>query len=208
MHFSFPGTENREGPIRILFVCTGNICRSPLAELMMRHELGELPVVVSSAGTHALVGHKMMEQNQRIAEANGVEDATSHRARQLTRDMVADSDLVLALSREHRREVVNLVPRASRFVFTLREFGRLALSSLNQPTATIQEKMMLDGMRGAIRNTIKLRGTLALLDDPQDDDVVDPYRKEESVYVQSAEQLVPSILNITSLLRDSATGVK
>lgn len=208
MRFSFPGTEDREGPVRVLLVCTGNICRSPLAALLLRKEVADLPIVVSSAGTHALEGHQMTEQNQRIAESNGAVYSYEHRARQLTSDMIKNSDLVLALSREHRSYIVNLVPRASRYTFTLREFGRLAAAFSHQPNSVIQKDITPEGIRNAIQGATKLRGTLPLLDNPTEDDVVDPYRKKRAIYEQSAAQLLPSVSDIAKLISTPAMGVK
>ena len=67
MDLSIFDTGRRTGPFSILTVCTGNICRSPLAEGLLRMVLGGLDVTVQSAGTAALVGEPMTEQNQRIA---------------------------------------------------------------------------------------------------------------------------------------------
>lgn len=150
----------------------------------------------------------MTEQNQRIAETNGVVDVHRHMARQLTSEMVKDSDLVLAFGREHRRHIVNLVPRSSRYAFTLREFGRLALSYSEQINMVGGEVVTPEEIRYAIQGATKLRGSLPLLDDPSDDDVIDPYRKDDAVYEQSAEQLIPAVLNIANLIRTSVFGVK
>lgn len=186
--------------MQILFVCTGNICRSPLAEALLRHEIDHLPVVVSSAGTHALEGHLMTEQNQTIARTQGVLDTHRHSARQLNADIVRSADLVLALDRGHRRRIVNLVPRSSRYAFTLREFSRLTVSYLEQSAREFQEVATAAELRNAIRRVAELRGTLPLLDDPNEDDVVDPYLKEDVVYEQSAAQLIPAVSNVVKLL--------
>src|SRR5690606_19666664 len=81
----------------ILTVCTGNICRSPLGEVLLRARLSDLDVMVHSAGTHALVGRGMPEQARELALRHGASgaDATGHKARLLTERLVQDADLVL-----------------------------------------------------------------------------------------------------------------
>ncbi|NLA65188.1 MAG: hypothetical protein GX862_04545 [Leucobacter sp.] len=108
---------------------------------------------------------------------------------------------MLALSREHRREVVELLPRASRHTFTLREFGRLAevadLAEL-QPAADLS----IDSrMREAVELVAQLRGSLPPLADPADDDVIDPYRQSPEMYEQSSQQIVPAVNSTVRLLR-------
>src|SRR5690606_4076566 len=68
-------------PATILTVCTGNICRSPMGEILLRANLADLGVRVHSAGTHALVDHEMTEQSQQLAVRLGATeaDATAHR---------------------------------------------------------------------------------------------------------------------------------
>jgi protein-tyrosine phosphatase len=98
---------------RILFVCTGNTCRSPLAVLALRAELGEdAPLVeLESAGTAATSGSPAAEGSQRIAAAAGY-DLSGHRSRPLTAEMARSADLIFVMSSAHRAAVEALgVPR-------------------------------------------------------------------------------------------------
>ena len=114
--------------LEILTVCTGNICRSPLAAQLIARRLADLGVTTSSAGTRARDGAPMMPESAQIAVARGIDaDATAaHRARYLTPAHLASPVLVLAMARDHRREVVELAPARGRSTFTAREFARLA----------------------------------------------------------------------------------
>lgn len=203
--FSLFGEDQAQGPFTILTVCTGNICRSPLTEGLLRMVLAGLPVRVHSAGTAALIGDPMTEQNQIIARELGVTDEAEHRARQLSADHLSDSDLVLALTRDHRRQIVELLPRASRKVFTLREFARLA-AAFDFGETPLDPSLSVEGrMREAVEFVAQLRGTVPPPLEPADDDVVDPYRRDDEVYARSAQQIVPSV-NATALLLRRASA--
>jgi protein-tyrosine-phosphatase len=88
---------------RVLFVCTGNTCRSPLAALALSAELGEdAPRVdVRSAGTAAHPGQAASEGSRRVAEHDGL-DLSGHRSRSVTASMARDADLVFVMTPAHR----------------------------------------------------------------------------------------------------------
>lgn len=96
--------------MRILLVCTGNICRSPLAEALLRRELerrGVSDVDVLSAGTGAWDGAPASEGAYLVALEHGL-DLSGHRAHLLTRDTVRHADLILTMARHHRARVHEL----------------------------------------------------------------------------------------------------
>jgi protein-tyrosine phosphatase len=111
-----------------LFVCTGNVCRSPTAERLAvayaaRSNFQDF--TASSAGVRALTGHQIQPSAARVIEELGGD--TSHfAARQLTSAMVASADLVLTMTRAHRADVLKLAPQQLHRTFTLREAVRLA----------------------------------------------------------------------------------
>lgn len=193
------------GPLHILTVCTGNVCRSPLVEVLLRQVLHGLPVSVASAGTAALVGDSMTPQNRRIADELGIADAAEHRARQLTRDMLETADLVLALTRDHRRAAVELVPRTAKKAFTLREFARLADADENM--FFVEESGDAGAaMRAAITEIAGRRGVVPPPSNVADDDVIDPYRQSDDVYAASREQIVPAVNSTARALRRAVSS--
>jgi protein-tyrosine phosphatase len=114
---------------RILVVCTANICRSPMAEAMIRHALRRsgpdaAGVVVESAGVYGHEGSPIAPGSASALRALGIDDE-DHRGRLLTPAIVGAADLVLTMEGAHRRLILSGTPEADDRVFTLREFARL-----------------------------------------------------------------------------------
>ena len=200
MALSLFDSTKPEGQFCVLTVCAGNVCRSPLASLLLDQALRDTHAVVTSAGIRALVGEPMTDQNQRIAIEFGLTTAGNHRSRQLTVEMLRSADLVLALAREHRRAAVELLPRVARKTFTLREFGRLAATL--SPAELKRE--FGDGdpaglMRHTVESVARIRGTIPPPDSPDDEDVIDPYLQSDAFYERSADQIIPA-LSATALI--------
>lgn len=190
--------------LTILTVCTGNICRSPLAEVLLRAQLEPLGVRVHSAGTHALVGHGMPHPALELAAQFGVETevAAAHRARYLAEPLLADADLVLTMAREHRSYVVKMVPNRLRRTFTVREFARLAstlASTQVQEAARAAGGSAQDRFAAVLRAVNDQRGLTPSSGD--DDDVIDPYRRSRETYARSAAELTPALVEVERVVR-------
>ena len=107
---------------RILVVCVGNICRSPMAEALLQHALrGHDEFTVESAGLGALVGHPASEHSVALMDELGL-DISAHRARQIHPDMVSAADLVLVMEAGHKRAIDDADPTARGKVHRLGEW--------------------------------------------------------------------------------------
>lgn len=158
----------------ILCVCTGNVCRSPVAERLLAHRLGP-EVHVTSAGTLGLAGRSIEPEMVAQLAAADVPEA-EFVARRLTPADVRGADLVLGLGREHRSEAVELVPAAVRRAFTLLEFARLLedVAPDELPDGTVADRL-----RAAVPLVAARRRRVDSVDL---DDVVDPYRRNQQAY--------------------------
>lgn len=110
---------------QILFVCTGNSCRSPLAEGLMKKKVADLglsDIQVSSAGVACLDGMRAAENAVLAAKESGA-DINRHRTRSVHSAMITGSDLTVVMEPRHKQEVLDLVPEARGRVFLLTELG-------------------------------------------------------------------------------------
>lgn len=188
-------------PFTVLCVCTGNICRSPLIERLfaagLRERLGAgaADLVVRSAGTWGLDGADMEPFAARALRSLGG-DASDFQARELAVEMVAEADLVLCATREHRGAAVSMVPRAAARTFTVREFDRLcaALSATDLPAGPLLARAAaLVGAAAQQRGLIRPEA-------PDDDDLPDPIGAPASVFALSAGQIEAALRRPLDLL--------
>jgi protein-tyrosine phosphatase len=180
-----------EGVFSILAVCTGNVCRSPAVERLLATKLGPT-VTVSSAGTHALVGHPISEPMAALLHESGIE-TNRFEARRVSEQMLKESDLILPMTRAQRGLVVEQWPAAVRRTFTLREFARL-LDQVEAPV--LPPGSPEERLRAAIPLVAAERGRVRA--SPDDDDVIDPFRLSNDVYAQSFAQITSAVDVIVS----------
>ena len=186
---------------RVLHVCTGNICRSPMAERLMRsgleNRLGAEAArfVVESAGTWGHSGSPMEAHALTTLASYGL-DGGDFRARELVAEHVAGADLVLTATREHRAAAVVLQPRAASRTFTLRELARLttAVDAAELPDGDVVERA-----RALVRAAAARRG-LVPPRTPKDDDLADPYQAPASAFDACADLVAASLRGPLDLL--------
>jgi len=120
-------TTKERKPFTIVFVCTANICRSPMAEGILRYLVasdafkGDIKVV--SAGVGAIKGHKASALAEEVCLDAGI-NISKHTSQPVTKRLLKDADLVLAMTQDHENELKRLYPEFREKVFLLREFGR------------------------------------------------------------------------------------
>lgn len=174
---------------QILVVCTGNVCRSPLVERLLQQALDERygpgAVGVASAGTGALAGYPMDERAAAVLTELGG-DPDGFIARRLTPEMVRSAALVLTATRDHRGQVVRAHPRALRRAFTVRELAAILahvgdhqLPAEDDPARQLAALTQLGTLRRGLHRPAS----------PEDDDVVDPFRRGDEVYHLMREQV-------------------
>lgn len=184
------GGRHYNPPIDILILCTGNICRSPMAEALLRHklDLAGIDATVSSAGTWR-AGEPAAPGSFNAMAARRL-DLTSHRSALLDIEAVRRADLVLAMAREHVREVVVLDPPSLAKTFTLKELVRRA-EALG-PTPLPFDQWLAHVGQG--------RQARQMLGASRDDDVADPIGQPDGMFLDTADELESLIDRLVPLL--------
>jgi len=188
---------------RILFVCTGNVCRSPLAEIFMRHlllaRLGTdqaARFMVTSAGTNAVTGVGMDPFSRAELAPWGLDGAAAgFAAHQLDADVIREADIVLTADRGHRSFVAALEPSALRTTFCIREWERL----LN---GTDPGRLPADPVARARSISVGAhlrRGTLSYASSA-DDTIPDPGGQPALAHRTAARMIVSAIQRTVELL--------
>lgn len=190
--------------VRIMTVCTGNICRSPYAQLALGHALegvrpGAFEVV--SAGTQALIGNPVEPGSASILDAKGV--AHDHfAARQISERMLDDIDIVLPLEVSHRKIVLSYSPRHLKRAYTVKELARLLDSAdERQPwTERLAGLATPEERWAALPSHLARERGLSRVPEGTDD-IDDPYRQSQEVFDRMAAEVDAAVERIVAFER-------
>ncbi|MGE2736461.1 low molecular weight phosphatase family protein [Mycolicibacterium vaccae] len=178
--------------MQVLFVCTGNICRSPTAERLavsLAAQQGFSGIGMSSAGTRAVIGRPMDPEAALVLEEMGG-DASNFAARQLRPRVAAEADLIITMTRAHRESVLELAPRKLNRTFTLAEAATLVE---RWPVCTLDD---LQGVRAQLRTD-------------EAPDIPDPIGRSAEVFAAVGGQIahhLPPILEVCHRSRVAGDG--
>jgi protein-tyrosine phosphatase len=170
----------------IMTVCTGNICRSPAAELLLKEYLGA-EATVSSSGTHGMVGWGIPAEMLMCLDADNI-DGRSHKAQQFSAGLARVSDLIICMTAEHRSRAVSEAPFALKRTFLLSEIA----------TAARAGAPLEGGIAGVADAVQNFRVELAGRSLP---DVPDPYRRSQRDYDEAYAMIRSAIEDIVGWAR-------
>ncbi len=147
--------------LKILFVCTGNTCRSPMAEALFNNAVlhSRLPyqVTSSSAGLYAVSGDRVSPEVLSLLSQEGL-DLNEHSATLLNQALVEDSDLILVMTGTHKHELYSIFPDAVKKTYLLKEFAgeNHIHGDINDPLGQGLEKyqQVLEDIRLCIKKII------------------------------------------------------
>jgi len=171
---------------RILAVCTANICRSPMVEILLRQRLDPHIFDVASAGVQgwreAPVDSMVVLELERLGAS-----AEGFSSRPLERQLVEDADLILSATRGHRSEVVGRFPGVLRRSFTVREFASL-----------------VDGVEASSPTDLVHAAFRRRSEAGDDVDLLDPFRQPPAVHRAVANQVAAAVEVVADRLAASA----
>nr|WP_141868744.1 low molecular weight phosphatase family protein [Arthrobacter sp. SLBN-53] len=170
--------------MHVLFVCTGNICRSPTAERLATayaHEIGIDTFSASSAGTRAALGQPIHPEAESVLVRLGG-DPSEFAARQLTEKTATGADLILAMTSTHRAAVLEVAPQKLKRTFTLIEAARL----ITEQNA---------------RTLADLANFRPYLDASDNVDIADPIGQSPEVFAAIGDQIAAALPPILELCR-------
>ncbi|WP_277454752.1 low molecular weight phosphatase family protein [Janibacter sp. DB-40] len=190
--------------VRILTVCTGNICRSPYAQFALQHALDEVrpgAFEVTSAGTHAMVDYTVEPGSAHILQGRGIAH-DDFAARQITERMLDDVDVVLPLEVGHRKLVLSYSPRHLKRAFTMKEFARLLDSAdAREPwTQRLAGLSTPEERWAALPSHLARERGLSRVDEGADD-IADPYRRPQEAFDRMAAEVDAAVERIVAFER-------
>ncbi len=176
--------------LAVLIVCTGNICRSPAAEALLRAWLPDRTVELMSAGTHAPEGRPIHPLTAQSLAQHGI-SAGQHVSSQLVPGAVSVADLVLTATRDQRIAVASFDQTAPRRTFTILEFARLIGELAEVPPDPL-----------ALRDAAASARTPATVAD----DLADPITGGAAEHEAMVTLLAPAMQTIADALKTALTA--
>lgn len=143
--------------MKVLMVCTGNLCRSPMAEGMLREAFRRrgCDIEVASTGTWAYWGDPATPEAVEVLRARGI-DISEHRSRGLDPKELQGADLVVGMTSVHRREILKVAPEVEGKLILLKELVEIALEGELPDTAKARLERLLGAKRPEWRRALDL----------------------------------------------------
>lgn len=178
--------------MKVLFVCTGNICRSPMGELMFPLFFHDDSIVTDSAGVQGLFDSPIDPASALLLAQDGI-DSRAFRSKRLTPQLAMSNDLILCFTERQRRAIVTLTPRVRSRTFLLQDFANIC--------AYCEQKDLLKGTTVSERVESAMHyASIIRLALPEAQDIVDPYRKDFNAFQAAHEQIGTAFATIASAI--------
>lgn len=176
--------------MKVMFVCTGNICRSPMGELMFPHFFSDPDLQVDSAGTQGLINHEIDPSSGKLMERDGI-DASRFRSKRLTPQLARESDLIICFTKHQQRQIVSIAPTVSRRTITLSDLA--ALCEYCAQHGLLEGNTYEERLESALDQASLVRPQVG-----ETVDIADPYRKEFEAFEVAHEQIGQAIATIAA----------
>ncbi len=178
--------------MKVLFVCTGNICRSPMGELMFPLFFHDNSITTDSAGVQGLIDSPIDPSSARLMQMDGI-DASTFRSKRLTPQLAMGSDLILCFTEHQRKKIVELAPRSRSRTFLLTDFADLCTYCHNNNL--IQGSTLKNRLDSVLANASLARPML-----PKAHEIDDPYQQDFPAFETAQTQIGEAFANIAAAL--------